>query len=506
MNLPLLPVWIADLLGSALMCCFALLAMQVATRLRRTDPNNVVWTYLLWLCYALTAFALSRSVGHIARRLLLSLGCQDLWRSLQPVSGAVNSLLFVVVASFTLFFERVWRIYQEILADKRALQTAHGELLYLNHHLERLVEDRTRELSVSERKYHRIFETSQDLIMVTAADGLILDLNDAGTRMLGVSSTAQAVGKLRFKDFLTNETEWDELAARLMRDGAISNAELRLQGLDRRSFPALTSAKAEQPEPGAASAGIHFLIKDISKRQVMEKQLLLADKLSSIGQLAAGVAHEVNNPLGMILGYTQLLIRGEQPGTQRYDDLRTIEKHTRTCKTIVERLLNFARSTQTLREPGDIHQLIDEVLNLLKHSLEMDQIVLEKDYDARVPLLPLDKGKMRQVFMNLLVNARQAIGKQGMIRLATHFDADLKEVMVQVQDSGCGVQPELLNRIFDPFFTTKATGDGTGLGLSVSYGIVQDHKGQILVTSAPEKGTTFTVILPILALETDQPS
>jgi len=342
--------------------------------------------------------------------------------------------------------------------------------------------------------------------MVTAADGLILDLNDAGTRMLGIPSTAQAVGKLRFKDFLSNETEWDELAARLMRDGAISNAELRLHGLDGRSFPALTSAKAEQPEPGAASAGIHFLIKDISKRQVMEKQLLLADKLSSIGQLAAGVAHEVNNPLGMILGYTQLLIRGEHPGTQRYDDLRTIEKHTRTCKTIVERLLNFARSTQTLREPGDIHQLIDEVLNLLKHSLEMDQIVLEKDYGERVPLLPLDKGKMRQVFMNLLVNARQAIGKQGMIRLATHFDADRKEVMVQVQDSGCGIQPEHLNRIFDPFFTTKATGDGTGLGLSVSYGIVQDHKGQILVTSAPEKGTTFTVILPILALETDQPS
>jgi len=108
--------------------------------------------------------------------------------------------------------------------------------------------------------------------------------------------------------------------------------------------------------------------------------------------------------------------------------------------------------------------------------------------------------------MNLLVNARQAIGKQGTIRLATHFDADRKEVMVKVQDSGCGIQPEHLNRIFDPFFTTKATGDGTGLGLSVSYGIVQDHKGQILVTSAPEKGTTFTVILPILALETDQPS
>ena len=504
MSLPLLPIWIADLLGSALMCCFALLAVQAAMRLRRTDPNNVVWTYLLWLCYALTAFALSRSVGHIVRRLLLMLGYDKLWSSLQPFSGAMNSLLFVVVASFTLFFERVWKIYQEILGDKRALQEAHGELLYLNHNLERMVEERTRELSLSERKYRRIFEASQDMIMVTEADGLILDLNDAGTRMLSASSAAETIGKVRFKDFFSNQAAWDELIARLVRDGSISNAELRLQGLDGRSFPALISAKAEALEPQQALAAIHFLAKDISKRQAMEKQLLLADKLSSIGQLAAGIAHEVNNPLGMILGYTQLLIRGEEAGTQRYDDLRTIEKHTRTCKTIVERLLNFARSTQTLREPGDIHQIIDEVVNLLKHSLEMDQILLEKEFDTRVPWLPLDKEKMRQVLMNLLVNARQAIGKQGKINLITRYDADRDEVMIQVRDNGCGIRPENLNRVFDPFFTTKATGEGTGLGLSVSYGIVQDHKGQILVSSEPGKGSTFTLILPNLAPEMDR--
>ncbi len=503
MSLPLLPVWIADLLGSALMCGFALLAVLAAMRLRRTDPNNVVWTYLLWLCYALTAFALSRSVGHIVRRLLLLLGYDELWTSLQPISGAVNSLLFVVVASFTLFFERIWKIYQEILGDKRALQEAHGELLYLNRNLERMVEERTRELSLSERKYHRIFETSQDMIMVTEGDGLILDLNDAGTRMLGISSAAETIGKAHFKDFFAYPEAWEELVVRLMKDSTVSNAELRLQGLDGRSFPALISAKAELSEPGKALAAIHFLAKDISQRQAMEKQLLLADKLSSIGQLAAGIAHEVNNPLGMILGYTQLLIRGEKAETQRYDDLRTIEKHTRTCKTIVERLLNFARSTQTVREPGDIHQLIDEVATLLKHSLEMDQILLEKEFDARIPFLPLDKEKMRQVLMNLLVNARQAIGKHGTITLITRYDPERDEVMVQVKDTGCGIQPHHLNRVFDPFFTTKATGEGTGLGLSVSYGIVQDHKGQILVSSEPEKGSTFTLVLPNPIPETD---
>ena len=504
MNLPLLPVWIADLLGSALMCIFSLLAVQVAARLRRTDSNNVVWTYLLWLCYALAAFALSRSVGHIARRLFLTLGYDNLWSSLQPFSGAMNSLLFVVVASFTLFFERIWKIYQGILADKQALQEAHGELLYLNRNLEGIVEERTRELSASERKYRRIFETSQDLITVTEADGLILDMNHAGVTMLGLSSAAVVVGKDRFKGFFLNQTDWDELVVRLMRDETVTNDEVRMQGLDGRSFTALISAKAEQLEPGQALAAIHFLAKDISKRQAMEKQLLLADKLSSIGQLAAGVAHEVNNPLGMILGYTQLLIRGEEAGTQRYDDLRTIEKHTRTCKTIVERLLNFARSTQTLREPGDIHQVIEEVIGLLKRPLELDNILLETDFDNRVPLLPLDKEKMRQVFMNLLVNARQAIGKQGKITIITRYDPEREEVMIQVMDNGSGIQPENLNRIFDPFFTTKATGEGTGLGLSVSYGIVQDHKGRILVESEPGKGSTFTLMLPNLATGTDQ--
>lgn len=504
MSLPLLPVWIADLLGSAIMCCFSLLAVQVATRLRRTDQNNVVWTYLLWLSYALAAFALSRSVGHIVRRLLLTLGYDDLWSALQPLSGAMNSLLFVVAASITLFFERVWKIYQEILADKQALQEAHGELLYLNRNLERMVEERTRELSASEQKYRRIFETSQDMIMVTKADGLILDMNEAGALMLGVASVAEALNKHRFQGFFANQAEWDEVVQKLLRDGSIINDELHLLGQDGRAFTALISAKAEPVEPGKTVAALHFLAKDISQRQALEKQLLLADKLSSIGQLAAGVAHEVNNPLGMILGYTQLLIRGEEAGTQRYEDLRTIEKHSRTCKTIVERLLNFARSTQTHRELADIHQVIEEVIGLLKHSLELDNILLETDFDRRLPLLPLDKEKMRQVFMNLLVNARQAIGKQGRITLITRYNADREEVTIRVTDDGCGVQPENLNRVFDPFFTTKPTGEGTGLGLSVSYGIIQDHKGQILVNSEPGKGSTFTLILPNLAPGRDQ--
>jgi two-component system, NtrC family, sensor kinase len=536
MTLPLLPIWTADLLGSALMCVFSLLAVRVARRLRGTDPTNVVWTYLLWLCYALAAFALSRSVGHIVRRLLLSSGYGGLWSSLQPYSGAINSLLFVVVASITLFFERVWRIYQQILGDQNALQDAHNELIYLNRNLEHIVEERTRELSDSERKYRRIFEASQDMILMTTIEGAILDMNETGCRMLGIpdpvgtggddrsrnftgmegaTDLTEATGMVgagrspllevgrrhRFQDFLAKPREWEEVLGSLAKGGAIINHELQLQGQDGRQFSALISAKVERMDQDEALEAIHFLAKDISQRKAMEKQLLLADKLSSIGQLAAGVAHEVNNPLGMILGYTQLLIRSEEPGTQRYDDLRTIEKHTRTCKTIVERLLNFARSTQTRKESSHIHSVIEEVLGLLKRPLELDGILIEKDFDERVPPLLLDREKMRQVFMNLLVNARQAICKQGKITLTTRYDTVRDEVIVQVADSGGGIEAADLTRIFDPFFTTKPTGEGTGLGLSVSYGIVQDHKGQITVSSEPGKGSTFTVVLPNTSTE-----
>lgn len=504
MSLPLLPIWIVDLVGSALMCWFSILAVGVAMRLRRTDQSNVVWTYLLWLCYALAAFALSRSVGHIIKRLLLTSGYGSLWSYLQPYSGAMNSVLFVVVASITLFFERVWRIYQQILGDKRALQEAHAELVFLNRNLEQMVDERTRELSVSERKYRRIFEASQDMILMTTMEGAILDMNDAGISLLGIPSSAQMDGKQRFQEFFSNRTEWEELVGKLTREGHLNNQELQLRGPDGKRFSALISAKVERKEQEEDLEVLHFIAKDISQRKDMEKQLLLADKLSSVGQLAAGVAHEVNNPLGMILGYTQLLIRGEEAGTQRFEDLRTIEKHTRTCKTIVERLLNFARGTQTHKELSHIHTVIDEVLSLLRRPLTLDGIVIEKEFDDLIPPLQLDKGKMRQVFMNLLVNAKQSIGKQGTIKLTTRYDPVHQEAIVQVTDNGCGIKAEDLTRVFDPFFTTKATGEGTGLGLSVSYGIIQDHKGHISVSSERGKGSIFTVVLPITSMGTDE--
>ena len=189
MSLPLLPVWIADLLGSALMCCFSLLAVRVAMRLRRTDPNNVVWTYLLWLCYALAAFALSRSVGHIVKRLLLTIGYDDslVFPAASTAAPSIPCFLSWWPQS-RCFSNGSGGSTSRSLAIKRALQEAHGELLYLNRNLEQMVEERTRELSASERKYRRIFEASQDMIMVTTSDGAHPGYERCRSQMLGIPS------------------------------------------------------------------------------------------------------------------------------------------------------------------------------------------------------------------------------------------------------------------------------------------------------------------------------
>ncbi len=239
-------------------------------------------------------------------------------------------------------------------------------------------------------------------------------------------------------------------------------------------------------------------VNNISGLKDMQRQLQQADKLASIGQLASGIAHEINNPLSLVLGYTQLLLRDEQEGSERAEDLRVIEKHARACKTIVRDLLSFAREAPSNKGPGHLHACIQEVLGVVRHQFELDGIRIETVLDEAMPTMTLDASKIKQVFMNLIMNAKQAIKDKGVIRIVTRYDHQGGLGKFQVQDTGCGIPSEQLPRIFDPFFTTKGTGEGTGLGLSVSYGIIKDHGGEISVESEPGRGCTFTVSLPVV--------
>jgi PAS domain S-box-containing protein len=494
MILSFVPIWIVDVCGSLAMIVFGFFCMRLAHELRSRDRSNVIWTYLLWFSIGLSAFAISRSGGHLLKQLLLMSGQNKTWSMIQPFSGAINTLTFVFVGSVTLFFERVWNIYRLISRDKKELQETRDELLFVNQNLEELVGERTTELAQSEEKFRRIFEVSKDMIVVLDPGGRIMDINPHGLKLLN-NEGDPPLGK-PFERFVAGGTDWPRVKQLIATEGSISNIEITLERTDGATVRTLVSGSFDRGT-AYSSGAYHLLIRDIEQRRLMEEQIAQADKLASIGQLSAGVAHEINNPLGIILGYTQLMLREEEAGSERYGDLKIIEKHSKNCRSIVSDLLDFSRSSKPSPEMTNMPRVIDDVLTFIDQHSGFNDIHIVRDYDNMLPDLLLDEKRIKQVFINLLMNAAHAVGEKGLISIRTVFDRDESRVRIEVSDSGHGIAADSLPRIFEPFFTTKPTGEGTGLGLSVSYGIVKTHGGDILVESVPGQGSTFTVILPL---------
>jgi len=231
------------------------------------------------------------------------------------------------------------------------------------------------------------------------------------------------------------------------------------------------------------------------RRQTREK-LIRSDRLAMIGQLAAGVAHEINNPLGSILLFSRLLLQQTSAEGRTRENLERIEKETKRCHTIVKSLLDFARERKPLVESVDLNQLLDATLKLFEGQFLFQNIEVTRDYEARLPSIQADQSQLQQVFMNLILNAADAMNGKGRLTLSTQPNDMDGTVEIRISDPGCGIPPENLERIFDPFFTTKGVGHGTGLGLSVSYGIIQSHNGDISVSSKLGCGAAFTISLP----------
>jgi len=244
-----------------------------------------------------------------------------------------------------------------------------------------------------------------------------------------------------------------------------------------------------------AIGGTILVIEDISTRVHLEEQLQISEKMASIGLLAAGVAHEVNTPLTGISSFVQMLMEGAEPDDPRTRVLEKIEKQTFRAARIVNGLLNLARPAQTDSGPVDLHVVISDVLSLLDHQLKTGRIQVRKELAATAPIVQGIEYKLQQVFLNLFLNARDAMPKGGWLTIVTRVDGD--QAAVEVADTGSGIPLEQLSRIYDPFFTTKEIGKGTGLGLSISYGIMQEHGGAITCNSAPGQGTRFSLLLPV---------
>jgi two-component system NtrC family sensor kinase len=285
-----------------------------------------------------------------------------------------------------------------------------------------------------------------------------------------------------------------EIAARAAGDHVSGIYKFRLNTRGSRQL-VINASIAPLVGKNGARLGRLILLDDITQRVRLEEQMVETEKLTSLGLLAAGVAHEVNTPLAVISNYIQMLAKQIPVDDPRQKTIERIVKQTFRASEIVNNLLNFSRTGAAEFIEIDLNTVLDETLTLVQHPLKTAQVKVVKNYTDQLPFVLGSVTRLQQVFLNLFMNARDAMPSGGMLEVRT--GAQNGSVEVEVTDTGQGIPAEHLHRIFDPFFTTKATGRGTGLGLSVSYGIIKEHAGKVDVRSTPGQGTSFRLEFPV---------
>ncbi|WP_299981755.1 ATP-binding protein [Desulfobacula sp.] len=487
-----IPILAVDVVGSVAMVVISLLSLYKAKILREMDPDNAVFHYLLWISMGLTIFSVSRSFGHILKQFLVLTSNAGTWHSISAFSGSVNTVSFMLVGLITLFFNQSWKINEKILTGRKKLEDTHIELIDLNQTLENKVVERTERLTSSEHKCRRIFEQSLDTIIVTDSEFKIMEINPAGIALTGYARDEMIMKKMTAGKFFADPSEWERISNKIGSKEYILNEEVEFLKPDNESLLVLMTGGIDYGAFGCAKT-YHFIIKNINEKRQMERQIAQADKFAALGELSAGVAHEINNPLGIILGYTQLLLKLEP---EHKEDLKIIEKHVQNCKTVVSDLLSFSRKGSSELSIIDINKVVDGVVKFLSNHSDFRNIEMSLNpYTGdRLNILG-NEQELGQVIVNLLINACHAVDGKGNIDITTQ-KTDQDNILIMVKDNGKGIGKKNLSRIFDPFFTTKPVGQGTGLGLSVGYGIIKRHQGDIRVKSSEGKGALFTISLP----------
>jgi two-component system, NtrC family, sensor kinase len=364
--------------------------------------------------------------------------------------------------------------------------------------LEARVMRRTEELKKSEEKYRSLVESAEDFIFTVDGEGCFQSMNSFTASFFG-GRADEFLGKglqTLFPEKVAQEQL--RLVKLVLKAGKSVRDEYEIDLAEHKIWISANfmPLKNEQGEVNS----VLCIARDITENKNLERQLINAEKLASIGTLAAGVAHEVNNPLGVILGFCDLLLRKKDKDTQEYEDLKTIERQGLHCKQVVENLLSFARLGEGDGEFADVNQCIEDIIKVVKHTLEMHNIELELSLTESLSPVHGDPRQLQQVFLNLITNAVSAMPSAGTIKIDTYLERASRKVVIRIEDNGTGIKEEHVDRVFEPFFTTKPEGEGTGLGLFVSYGIITKFGGTIdcvsqQATSLKSGGTTFTIKL-----------
>lgn len=357
------------------------------------------------------------------------------------------------------------------------------------------------ELEKSEKLYKSVVESAEDSILTVAPNKEIMSINRFGAKFFGYTPHG-IIGKSITTLFPGKAGE--ELSRQIEEVFQTQSGRRLTLEVDRDDRPAILNINLTPIREGDHVASVLLLAHDITMTKKMEEQLYFTEKLASLGQLAAGVAHEINNPLAIILGYTDMLLEKVPEGSKEHKILQTIMRQGNNCKKIVENLMTFARAPEGVQHDTDVNRNLEMVLEVVRNTLFTQKIEYELDLEPQLPRVNGDAAQLQQVFLNLITNAIKAMPQGGRLTIRTRYLPEQQKVQIEFTDTGVGIKKEHLPKIFDPFFTTRKVGEGTGLGLSVSYGIITKFGGTIHCSSRAqeevgpeESGTTFTITLPV---------
>jgi PAS domain S-box-containing protein len=454
------------------------------------------------------AVALIRLTGGVQSALYLALlliaGLQSYYYGIMRgiLVGAGSSALYVAVIWPTIGASD-WANIAIRLVVLLGTAAGGGILADIEDTERRRVITLTAEAHEREQFIRNVVESLREGVVALDRDGRVLAWNAAMEQRYGISGP-EVVGHNFFTFFPSIERESWSTALRQLLGGEIEQFTLEaVEHETLRTGRVIQNLKGSLLRQHGQPAGAVLLIEDITDQIGLERGARQSEKLAAVGTLAAGLAHELNNPIGIISSRIELMLldaESQALSPQMREDLRVLHRHAQRVARIVQGLLSFARKSPASRGQVDLNQIVDETLLLIEKQVVKEGITLTRMLAPGLPSILGDANALQQVLMNLVVNARDAVEAGGEIVVQTDLaPTDPHAVRLSVRDTGPGIRRDILSKIFDPFFTTKP--NGTGLGLAISYGIVREHQGAIDVQSSPGDGTAFTLTFPVTLVE-----
>ena len=371
--------------------------------------------------------------------------------------------------------------------------------------IEEKLRETNQELSRSLTFMRNLINSSVDAVIASDLTGRILVFNGAASEITGYSEE-EAFNQIDIRGIYTGDGA-KEIMKKLRSDdfggkGKLKDLEVNLLHKDGTPVPiSLSAAIVYEGAQEVSTVGFFY---DLREKKAMEAeldktrvQLLQAEKMASIGKLAAGVAHQLNNPLSGITLFAHILAEEYELDDSALSDVQRILTNAERCRDTVKELLKFARQTAYEIKPADLNEALQRALFLLENQALFQNIQIEKHFAPGLPMVPADIQQLGHVFMNIILNAADAMEGNGRIMVRTCLTEDKQKVLVEISDTGPGIDPKDFPHLFEPFFTTKEEGKGTGLGLSVAYGVIENHGGQISARNSSEGGACFTIELPL---------